>query len=55
MSDDKLNKSKANNIAFVFVCSGVCAVLGLVAYVRDWLRTLCEKILNLSGALIQKD
>lgn len=39
MSNEKLNQSKGkvNNIAFVFVCSGLGAFLGLVAYVKDWL------------------
>lgn len=37
MSDEKPNQSKANNTAFVFACSSLGAILGLVAYVREWI------------------
>lgn len=37
MSEKKLSQKKADYMIIVFICTGLGAFLGLVAYVRDWL------------------
>lgn len=36
MSEKKLNQRKTDYTIIVFICTGLGAFLGLVAYVRDW-------------------